>query len=329
MKKLFYFLFFIGLSLVSCTSEPQGNTTDSIATPPKKARIKGPAFSGDSAFSFVKSQVDFGPRVPGTKASNECYNYFKSKVISYGLTIIEQSTNGTTAIDQRMVPIKNLFAQFHPERKERILLLAHWDTRAFADDDPDTTKRKNLFDGADDGASGAGVLIEIARLLKQKDPGIGVDLLFSDAEDGGLNGGDAAETWCLGTQFWTQNMPKNYTARFGILLDMVGGKNATFPKEGTGYYFAKNVVDKVWNAAAGLGYGNVFIDQAIGQTIDDHLYVNQNARIPTIDIVHYDMQNYKYPTWHHATEDNMSVIEPSTLKIVGEVLVDVIYNELQ
>jgi hypothetical protein len=323
----FRLLFFItAVFFGSCTSDTNEHPGDSTETP--KPRVKGPAFNGDSAYSFVKTQVSFGPRIPGTKASGDCYAYFKAKVTSCGLSIIEQSTNGTTALDQRMVPIKNLFAQFHPERKERILLLAHWDTRAFADDDPDSTKRKSTFDGADDGASGAGVLIEIARLLQQKDPGIGVDLLFSDAEDGGLNGDETGRSWCLGTQYWAQNMPKGYTARFGILLDMVGGRNAIFPKEGQGVYYASNVINKVWSSAARLGYSGIFIDQEIGMTVDDHLYVNQIARIPTIDIVHYDMQHFKYPEWHHTTQDNMSVIEPSTLRTVGEVLVDVIYNEM-
>jgi hypothetical protein len=327
MKRITFFLFLTIISLASCTSEPDGPPADSTSNPPK-ARVKGPAFNGDSAYAFVKAQVDFGPRIPDTKAHTDCYNYFLAKVKSYGLTVTEQKTSGTTAIDGRMVPILNLFAQFHPERKERILLLAHWDTRVFADDDPDTTKRKSPFDGASDGASGAAVMLEIARILQQQDPNIGVDFLFTDTEDGGLNGGNSAESWCLGTQYWAQNMPEGYTARFGILLDMVGGKNATFPKEGTGMFHAKHVVDKVWASAARLGYSGTFVDQAIGQTIDDHLFINQIARIPTIDIVHYDLQNYNYPSWHHTTKDNMDIIDASTLRIVGEVLVDVIYNEL-
>jgi hypothetical protein len=325
MKRILFFTVLVALFFAGCTSDTPENPPPQ---PPKKPHVAGPVFNSDSAFAFVKEQVAFGPRVPGTKPHAACYDYFIAKLKSYGLSLIPQATTGTTAIDSRMVSIQNVLAQFHPERKDRILLLAHWDTRAFADDDPDSTKRKMTFDGADDGASGAGVLLEIARILQQKDPGIGVDLLFSDAEDGGLNGGGAAETWCLGTQYWTQNPPKDYTARFGILLDMVGGKNATFPKEGTGNYFAKGVVDKVWNAAAGLGYSNVFIDQVIGETIDDHLYVNQNLRIPTIDIVHYDMQNFKYPYWHHTTQDNLNIIQPVTLRMVGEVVVDVIYNEM-
>jgi hypothetical protein len=327
MKHLLHLLFAVTIFTAGCTTDPDDHVVDSTSNPPK-ARVKGPVFNGDSAYAFVKAQVDFGPRIPDTKAHTACYQYFQAKLKSYGLTVTTQETSGTTAIDGRMVPILNVFAQFHPERKERILLLAHWDTRAFADDDPDTTKRRSTFDGASDGASGAAVMLEIARILQQKDPNIGVDFLFSDTEDGGLNGGNSEETWCLGTQYWAQHMPPNYTARFGILLDMVGGKNATFPKEGQGMYYAKHVVDKVWNSAALLGYSNIFVNQEIGRTIDDHLFINKISRIPTIDIVHYDLQNYNYPSWHHTTQDNMDIIDAATLRVVGEVLVDVIYNEM-
>lgn len=327
MKQLIYLFSFVIIfgSCTSCTDDTKP-VDDSTSNPPK-ARVVGPKFNGDSAYAFVKAQVDFGPRIPDTKAHTDCYNYFLGKLTSYGLTITEQKTSGTTALDGRMVPILNIFAQFHPERKDRILLLAHWDTRVWADDDQDEALRKSSFDGASDGASGAAVLLELARILQQKDPNIGVDLLFSDAEDGGLNSG-AQETWCLGTQYWAQNMPKGYNARFGILLDMVGGKNATFPKEGQGLYYAPQVVEKVWASAARLGYSNIFVNQQIQPTVDDHLYVNQIARIPTIDIVHYDLQYNRYPSWHHTTKDNMDVIEASTLRTVGEVLVDVIYNEM-
>ena len=327
MKHLLYLLFCATIFFASCTPDPGDDKTDSTVVDPPKARVKGPAFRGDSAYAFVKTQVDFGPRIPDTKAHTECYQYFLSKLKSYGLSVIEQSTTGSTAIDGRTIPILNLFAQFHPERKERILLLAHWDTRPFADEDPDLSKRKDPFDGANDGASGAGVLLELARIIQEKDPNIGVDFLFSDTEDGGLNGGSGA-TWCLGTQYWAQNMPKGYSARYGILLDMVGGKNPLFPKEGTGYLHAPTIVDKVWNAAARLGYSEIFVDRLIPQTTDDHLFVNQIARIPTIDIVHWDFQINSYPAWHHTTKDNMDVIDANTLRIVGEVLVDVIYNEL-
>lgn len=326
MKKIFFFASIA--VIVSCGTPTVDHTVDTTGpVTPKIPRQKGPAFSADSAFQNIKTQVAFGPRIPDTKAHTLCSDYFIKKLKGYGLSVTPQTTTGTTAIDKRLVTITNIFAQYHPERKDRILLLAHWDTRAFADQDLDSVLAKKTFDGADDGASGAAVLLEIARALQQKDPNIGVDLLFADAEDGGLDRGNR-ETWCIGTQYWAQHLPKDYAARYGILLDMVGGRGAIFPREGTGVYFAPEVVEKVWSAAAGLGYGNIFTNDIIGQTIDDHLYVNQYARIPTIDIVHYNPQMGNYPEWHHRHSDNMDIIDAVTLKYVGDVLVDVIYNEM-
>jgi hypothetical protein len=124
-------------------------------------------------------------------------------------------------------------------------------------------------------------------------------------------------------------MPPNYSARFGILLDMVGGVNPVFPREGTSVFFAPQIVEKVWSAAQRMGYGNIFTNDMTGQTTDDHLFVNQYARIPCIDIVHYDPVQHDYPEWHHRQSDNMKIIDKLTLEIVNKVLVDVIWNENQ
>ena len=307
------------------TGNDGGNDSSAVSHTAEKPRVKGPAFSGDSAYASVKAQVAFGPRVPETKAHEDCAAFIIAHLKRHGFSPVTQEAPVTT-FTGKQIHLKNIFAQFHPERKDRILLLAHWDTRPWADEDPDTTARKSSFDGADDGASGVAVLLELARALQQKDPGIGVDFLFDDAEDWGNDGG-ASETWCLGTQYWTAHLPKDYTARFGILLDMVGGKGATFPREGTSAYYAADVVEKVWNDAARLGYGNYFVNDITGETTDDHLFVNQNLRIPTIDIVHYNMQTHSYPEWHHRRSDNMDNIDPATMAMVGAVLVDVIYNE--
>jgi Zn-dependent M28 family amino/carboxypeptidase len=326
MKKFLQFIIPVALIFSSCTSDPKDGGKNGPVTPPTP-RVKGPDFNGDSAYNNVKTQVAFGPRVPGTKPHDACAEYFTNKLKGYGLTVTSQTTSVTIALNNKSATIENIIASYKPELKQRILLLAHWDTRAFADQDPDTALAKQTFDGADDGASGAAVLLEVARVLQQKDPNIGVDLLFSDAEDGGLDHG-ASETWCLGTQYWTQHMPKDYTARFGILLDMVGGRGAIFPREGTSVDNAADVVEKVWSAAAVLGYGNVFTNDITGQTTDDHLYVNMYARIPTIDIVHFDTQTHSYPEWHHRHSDNMEIIDTSSLEMVGSVLIDVIYNEM-
>lgn len=326
--KRFLFIAAVLFFAVSCkTDGPEQNgvdTTNSTSNnPPKAPRVKGPGFNADSAYASVKTIVGFGPRVPGTPAHTNALNFITGKLKSYGL---EGKVSTAPATYHGMaITMKNIFAQYKPELKDRILLLTHWDTRPVADED--VTDKDKPFDGADDGGSGTAVMLEIARVLQQQDPNIGVDLLFVDAEDGGDNGG-AAEGWCLGSQYWAQNTPPGYKARFGILLDMVGGKGAMFPREGSSVYFAAGIVEKVWRAAAGLGYSNLFTNDISGQTTDDHVFVNKYAGIPTIDIVHYNMQTMSYPSWHHKHSDNMDVIDTSTMQAVGNVLVDVIYNEL-
>jgi Zn-dependent M28 family amino/carboxypeptidase len=323
--KKFLSVFISALVLVACTPETPTDNSGETNPPPSKPRVAGPAFNADSAYSFVKTQVEFGPRIPGTKEHDACADYYVNKLKSYGLTVSTQ-TSPATAYTGLSFTLKNIFAQYNPENKERILLLAHWDTRPYSDLDADTAMRKKPFDGADDGASGVAVLMEIARIISQKDPNIGVDFLLSDAEDMGDNGG-ASETWCLGTQYWTQHMPVNYNARFAVLLDMVGGIHPVFPREGTSVVFAASTVEKIWSAAQKIGYGNVFTNDQTGQTTDDHLYVNEYARIPCVDIVHYEPSNHDYPEWHHKQSDKMDIIDKNTLEIVGKVLVDVIWNE--
>lgn len=315
----------IAVLLFSCKPDNnQQNGNDSIPEKPVAPRIKGPDFSGDSAYAFVKAQVDFGPRVPGTPAHEACGNYLIGKLKAFGATVSVQEAPATT-YDGRAIRMKNIFGQYYPERKDRILLLAHWDTRHIAD--RDSVRQKEPILGANDGGSGVGVLLELARVLNQKDPGIGVDILFVDAEDYGEPGG-ASETWCLGSQYWSQHMSAGYNARFAILLDMVGAKDAVFPREGTSVYYASNVVEKVWTAAAALGYRDLFINDITGQTTDDHLFINEYARIPAIDIVHYDPMKMDYGHFHHRHSDNMDNIDPVIMKKVGSVLTDVIYNEL-
>lgn len=310
---------------------PIVDTTGVTVTPPPP-RVVPPPCSPDTAYAYVQKQVDFGPRVPGTDAQTKCADWILKNCQKLGLTAELQNGSDTTW-DGNIIPIRNIFAQYKPERAVRVLLLAHWDSRPYADLDPDPANQKNPILGADDGASGVAVLLEIARVLQTSDPNIGVDFFFSDAEDYGQDDRGMVvdrnpDTWCLGTQYWaTHNKPTNYMPRFGILLDMVGGKHPVFPKEGTSLALAPDVLDKVWTHARIAGYGNYFVDTPTGQTTDDHLYVNQLAGIRCIDIVHYEPSTHDYPEWHHKQTDNMSIIEKSTLKMVGDVVLETLFNE--
>jgi Peptidase family M28 len=326
MKNSFLLLVSISLLVFASCGDPvkpipNDDSTDVVVSRP---RVKGPTFNADSAYNHIQNQVAFGPRVPGTVAHDSCLNYIIRHLKKCGL---DPKTQGSTVMFyKKLSPMVNIMAQYKPELTDRILLMAHWDSRPVADED--TVNVDQPIDGADDGASGVAALLEMARIIQLKDPNIGVDFLFVDAEDGGVNNGPA-ESWCLGSQYWAQHLlPAGYHARYGILLDMVAGKEAVFPREGTSVYYAGDIVQKVWSAAAGLGYGNKFINDVTGETTDDHLFVNSMAGIPTIDIVHYNMNTRSYPAWHHRHSDNMEIIDRSTIQMVGNVLVDVIWNEI-
>jgi glutaminyl-peptide cyclotransferase len=273
--------------------------------------------------------VEFGPRVPETKAHEKCAAYLESKLKFYGLTVhVQQGV--VVNYEGKKYHIKNIMGSFSPDVKTRILLCSHWDSRSIADQD--SVRKNEPIDGADDGASGVGVLLELARELQKSAPTVGVDVLFLDAEDTGQPNDTEPEkhkedAWCLGTQYWAQNLPAGYMPRFGILLDMVGAKNATFPMEGHSMAFAGDIVNKVWGIASDLGFSNYFIYAKGGMITDDHYYINRNAKIPTIDILNYNPHGSEFGYYHHRHSDNMEIIDRNTLKAVGQTLVQLIYTE--
>lgn len=311
------------LSTLSCGNKNKANDSEV-----KEVTVQVPQFDADSAYQYTKAQVDFGPRVPNTKEHVACGNYLAQKLESFGATVTNQYAD-LVAFDGTLLKARNIIGAYKPESKKRIALFAHWDTRPWADNDPDEKNHKTPVLGANDGASGVGVLLEIARLIQQQQPELGIDLIFLDAEDWGDAGG-AEDSWCLGAQYWSHNPHvKGYNARFGILLDMVGGKNATFFREYYSKKYAPDVLKKVWKKADQLGYGKFFIDEDGGGTTDDHLFINRIAQIKTIDIVpnqpECELSNFG-PTWH-TVNDNMDNIDRSTLKAVGQTVLEVIYNE--
>lgn len=265
----------LACSLAACSqarNQQKENTTVSQAVP----QTNTPVFDADSAYTYVENQVKFGPRVPNTPAHKDCGNYLASELRRFGAKVYEQEAT-LTAYDNTGLEAKNIIGSYNPDNDKRILLFAHWDSRPYSDHDPDPANHRKAIDGADDGASGVGALLEIARQIGQKDPGVGIDIIFFDAEDYGTPefvDDYKTDTWCLGTQFWAKNphVP-NYRADFGILLDMVGAKDATFFKEGTSLKKAPNIVDMVWRTARDLGYGKFFINATGGYITDDHQYV--------------------------------------------------------
>lgn len=320
----------VALAFTACT--PDAPETPPPTTPALPELPPTPVFNADSAYAFVQRQVDFGPRVPGTPAHTACADWMVARLKAAGAEVIEQTGTVTVYTGQKL-PLRNLFARWAPDRKERILLLAHYDTRPMADKDDE---RKNQpIDGANDGGSGAGVLLEIARHLAAKEHGPGVDILFTDVEDHGQPSGamtlddNSIDTWALGAQYFAKNPPvPGYQARFGILLDMVGAKDAVFYREAISMQFAPAVVAKVWKTAAALGYGERFVQETkyfVGT--DDHVPINRTLRIPTIDIIEYhEATGAFHPSWH-THDDNMAVIDRASLNAVGSTVLEVVWKE--
>ena len=323
------------LLFASCSGDGQKENATAPAenTPPPAAASKPlvvPQLNADSAYAFVKAQVDFGPRIPGTKAHAACAVWMEEKLRSYIPDVMVQKGIATT-FDKRKYEIKNVIASYKPELSKRILLCAHWDTRPFADRDEGNNLNKP-FDGANDGASGVGVLIEIARQLSIAQPEIGVDIIMFDLEDYGQPENSTfppmQDSWCLGSQYWGKNPHKpGYFAKYGILLDMVGARDAIFPKEGASVYYASSVVDKVWGTASKLGFGSRFINAKSNPITDDHVYVNQLANIPCIVIVHYDVNDSDFFGHHHRVTDNMDQIDAEVLRQVGQTVLQVVFEE--
>jgi len=319
-----FFLFF------SC-AEPKKRVSEERASEFPEI-IEAPDFNEDSACHFIEKQVSFGPRVPNTPAHMACADYLQKKLKNFGAEVIVQDFEAK-AFDGKVLKLRNIIGSYLPDKRKRILLCAHWDTRPFAD--KDTLDRASPIIGANDGGSGVAVLLELARIFGQRPPKVGVDIIFFDGEDYGIprnyegSTDDPHNGWCLGSRYWSENKhEKNYFAYYGILLDMVGGEDATFFREGGSMQFAPKVVKRVWDIANRIGYGKYFVNYTRGGILDDHVFVNKIARIPTINIVQFDANiNDYFGSYHHTHRDNMTLIDGETLKAVGQTLVYTVYSE--
>lgn len=318
------------LLLYSCRTQNSEHENEQF---PSTEAIQPPAFNADSAYAFIERQVSFGPRVPSTRPHVVCGDYLVKKLESFDWKVIEQPFTPTT-FDGKKLNARNIIGIFNPEARRRILLAAHWDSRPFADEDPH--HKEKAVPAANDGASGVGVLLELARVLRA-DSGrlnLGVDIIFFDAEDWGNSGGSSPDDeymggFCLGSQHWARNKHiANYSAYYGILLDMVGAKDARFPREGISMEYAGDIVNKVWATGKALGYGSYFVDNTgLRVGVDDHVAINKIARIPMIDIIHLDPSTGSFFDHWHTTNDTMEHIDRETLKAVGQTLLHVLYQE--
>lgn len=319
------------------------------------------AFAADSAYRYIADQVAFGPRVPGTDAHRRCAQWLEDELARHGAEVSVQ-TGSLPNYRGEQQPIHNIIGRFFPDAQQRVLLCAHWDCRPWADqEDPSQPVL-----GANDAASGVGVLLEIARQLgtlnlepltlnpESSTLPLGVDIVFFDAEDMGTpdfyDGPLREDTWCLGSQLWSHEYVSHKTSvpdvhttpspfkgegtgrgsafLFGILLDMVASPGAVFPKEYYSMQYASPYVERIWHTAQQLGYGRFFRNQTSYPLTDDHYYVNSIAHIPCIDIIHYDRQSGTgFPAYWHTTHDDMSNVSLETLDAVGRTVLTVLLNK--
>lgn len=314
------------LAFVSCKKQTAAPTETIDYT-----KIEIPDFNADSAYHHVETQCNFGPRIPNGKAARACGDYIIEFMSRYADTVYVQEFS-SRLWDKTEVEGRNIIASFNLDATDRVLLGAHWDSRLWADQDPEPANRKTPILGANDGASGVGVLMEIARVLKQKPTSQGIDIIFFDLEDQGspqwaVDADIEDQTdWCLGSQYWSQNLHiPFYKANYGILLDMVGYSNPRFTKEAQSMEYASSIMNKVWDIAASKGYSDVFVSEKTYPIMDDHIWVNIYAKIPMIDIVQNDPASSFFPYWH-TVKDNMDYIDKRTLKMVGDVCLTTIYS---
>jgi hypothetical protein len=326
-----FFLLIFSLLFVSCSQGKVEVKSNNAGTEKlENVSIVRPVFSSDSAVKFIEEQCAFGPRVPGSKAHAECAEYLYEQLNAYCDVVKRQPFEAQLYNGGKMAGV-NLIAQICPDLSPRVALFAHWDCRPFCDNDIEENWHKPVM-GANDGASGVAVLLEVARQLKLSGDSIGVDIVFLDLEDYGqpsFEKGEKEDTWCLGSQYLSRNpyYPANYSSRpqWGILLDMVGGKSPEFGFDQVSFHFAESYLRRVWKNARNLGYSKSFVVKESGSILDDHYYLNLHAGIPTIDIIDFN-QNRGFPDTWHTVRDTPENIDKQSLQMVGEVVLFSIRN---
>ncbi len=307
--------------LTGCGASTGKAVADSTSDATEEVR-KVPVFDADSAYSYVERQVKFGSRVPNTPAHEATAAWLAAELRRHGAEVTEQKAD-LRAFDGTILKSTNIMGSFNPGADNRLLLLAHYDTRPWADEDPDEANHKKALDGANDGASGVGVLLEAARAIGRENPGAGIDILFVDSEDYGTEGDDTS--WALGARYFAENPIKpGYRPTRAVLLDMVGGKGAIFPAEYFSRQSASALDDEFRRAADVAGHGELFPRVFGGAVTDDHVELIKHG-IPAIDIIDYRVNEGFCPTWH-TMDDNMDNIDRETLRAVGESLMQFIYN---
>ena len=336
-------LFGVSLLLPFICKQDNGNfssTTRTTAVTEKPLpNLDIPKFDPNSAYDFTDKIIAFGPRSVGTPGAQRVRVYIEDEFKKFGATITEQKFKANI-YDGKSLDAVNIIARTNLQAGKRILLTAHWDSRPFADEDTDPTKKKLPVAGADDSGSAIGTLLEIARQLQLKPlADIGIDFILFDAEDYG----DATKigpmtteqqkasnlTWGLGSQYWSSHLHvPGYAPMYGVNLDMIGARGAHFPKEGVSLKYAPAAVEKIWRVGRSLGYTNYFSEETFAELIDDHRFVNEIAHIPMVDIINLSSEpNHTFGDYHHTAHDTMDILDKKTMEAVGQTLLSVLHYE--
>lgn len=318
---------------VACNGPANKKNTPADSPTINYSQVAIPAFNADSAYQYVADQLAYGYRIPGTKAQSECANYLVRQMSRWCDTVIVQDFpatlwNGTTVRGKNI--IASIEAPAEASTGKRILLAAHWDSRMWADHDDDKDNHRSPILGANDGASGVGVLMEMARVITSQRPGVSIDFIFFDVEDQGCPewaDNYVEDSWCKGSQYWSANPHTPfYTAVYGVLFDMVGTEQPRYTKEEVSRQYAPGVLNKMWAAAAALGHDKIFENTDTDPILDDHYYVNRIAKVPMIDIVQNTRGMSFFEHWH-TVDDNLDHIDRNTLRITAEVVLKTIYGD--
>ena len=290
------------------------------------------AFNADSAFSYTRQQVAFGPRVPGTAGAEKAGDWIVTMMRARADTVIEQRWKHKT-LKGDSIPLRNILARFNPKATQRVLYITHWDTRPVADSDPVLANRGTPILGANDGASGVGLFVALGDALKKTPASVGVDLLFVDGEDYGASFDPPYADVLLGSQYFVNNLPSpDYKPMYGVLWDMIADADLNITQEPNSMRAAPEVVSRVWQKAADLGYARYFISKAyqVGPVTDDHVpFIEKGFRV--IDVLDLDYgpmgpDGLASPNYHHTLQDTMEHISAKSFQIVGDVALSLLMD---
>ena len=300
------------MNLLACALLLLGACERSASTPTTP-------FDGETARGYVKAQLDFGARVPGTEAARKTGDWIVAQMRTRADTVIEQRWTHVTAKGDTL-PLRNIFARFRPQASTRILYVTHWDSRPVSDQAEDPTKRSLPVPGANDGASGVGLFIALGDVLKKTPPTVGVDLLFVDGEDYGTFGPPDVDV-LIGSTYFAEHLPAGYQPIFGVLFDMIGDADLSIPQESNSVTRAPEVVSRVWDTAAKLGYQRYFPPTLGYAVTDDHVpLLDKGLRvIDVIDLDYLGPPGSGKPNYHHTPEDTLDKVSAQSLKVVGDV----------